>query len=469
MPKQKRTQAAHVGGQAVLSLDLGELTPKQRAFCGSRALYTAYGGARGGGKTHAVRIKAVGGAIRWKNIRILIVRRTYPELQANHIEPLLRLVPREIAEYNATHRAMYFKNGSLIKFGHYGGTISEGEYQGQEYDWIFLDEATQFSQRDFRYLCGLLRGVSDIPKRFYLTCNPGGIGHRWVRRLFIDREFITGSRNSEEDENPDDYVFIPATVEDNTFLTRAAPGYVKMLAQLPENLRRAHRYGDWDALSGTYFPELSEKTHMLDAPFRIPEHWPRYRAIDYGLDMLACGWFAVGEGGQSFLYRELKTPGLIVSEAARRILELTLPGETVTATLAPPDLWNRQKDSGKTMAELFATAGVPLSRTDNSRVQGWLQVKEALAPRRDGPPALLFFPNCRETFSDMRAILSDPENPNDCAKEPHGVTHTCDMVRYFCITRTLSAEPAEAERSDLRGAYGSFMAGGAARDGYLSF
>jgi phage terminase large subunit len=187
--------------------------PKQIEFFQSRALYTAYGGAKGGGKTWAVRVKAVGGAMTYNGIRILIMRRTYPELEENHIRPIIKLVPHEVASYNGSTRIMRFSNGSTIKFGHWSGEVSEQEYQGQEYDWIFIDEATQFTERAFNYLGGCLRGANDFPKRMYLTCNPGGVGHRWVKRLFIDRDYKTDSHNPEENENPDDYNFIFATVE----------------------------------------------------------------------------------------------------------------------------------------------------------------------------------------------------------------------------------------------------------------
>lgn len=453
-------------------IDLGQLTEKQKLFCKSRTLYTAYGGARGGGKTHAVRWKAVAGALRYGGLRVLIIRRTYPELQQNHIEPIIRLVPPAVARYHITLRSMSFYNGSVIKFGHYSGSGSEAEYQGQEYDWIFLDEATQFTEREFRFLGSLLRGVNSFPKRFYLTCNPGGAGHGWVKRLFIDRDYITGRANPEENENPDDYSFIPATVEDNVYLMKASPSYVKMLSSLPENIRRAHRYGDWNALAGTYFPEFSAEKHVV-RPFIIPDHWMRYRAFDYGLDMLACLWFAQDESGRSYLYRELKVPNLIVSGAARAILSRTPPEERIGITFAPPDMWSRQKDTGRTMAEIFMTSGVPIARADSSRVQGWLQVKEALADRADGRPSLLFFSTCTETIRDLEAIRADDKDPNDCATEPHEFTHTCDALRYYCAARTLKTDRPAApgcpdDDEDLQ-TYEAFMTGSEATRAYLEY
>ena len=461
------------GGSA--TVDLGTLNPKQERFYNSTAKYTAYGGARGGGKTHAVRVKAVAGALLYPGIRILIIRRTYSELQHNHIEPILKMIPQpQVGVYNIQLHQIYFTNGSTIIFGHFNSYNSAfQEYQGQEYDWIFIDEATQFTEQEFRLLGGCLRGVNEFPKRMYLTCNPGGVGHRWVKRLFVDRDFKTDCENAEENEDPNDYEFIQATVDDNTALMKSEGGrdYLKQLSQLPENIRAAHRYGDWDGLSGNYFPEFSEGKHTCEA-FPIPRWWRRYRALDYGLDMLACYWFAVDETGRVWCYRELKQKDLVVSDAARMILENTGINEHIDITFAPPDLWSRTKDSGKSMAELFMTNGVPLVKASNNRVQGWLQMKEFLKDSPDGKPGLMFFRNCTGIIEDIQAIQADEKNPNDCAKEPHDITHSNDAIRYFCVSRSLPGEmekvreePDDEPEED----YENTMTGGAATAGYIGY
>ena len=450
--------------------NVGKPNPKQEEFFKSRTLYTAYGGAKGGGKTWAVRVKAVGGALMNPGIRILIMRRTYPELEENHIRPILRLAPKEVSSYNGSSRVMTFKNGSTIKFGHWAGEMSEQEYQGLEFDWIFIDEATQFTERAFNFLGGCLRGVNAFPKRMYLTCNPGGVGHSWVKRLFIDRDFRTDSADPEERENPEDYSFIPATVEDNEALMRSSPGYLRMLANMPESLRAAYRYGDWDSIGGNYFPEFRLGAHTCE-PFRIPEHWRRYRSIDYGLDALACLWWAVDEDGRSWCYREWKKKGLIVRDAAAGIIERTLPGERIEATFAPPDLWARQKDTGRMMAELFAQGGVPLIKADNNRVQGHMLIKDALAIREDGRPGMIFFSSAQETIGDLMAIQADEADPDDCAKEPHERTHTVDSVRYFRVSRVIPADPGDLKEAPefSDGSYDAFMRGGETPEDYFSF
>lgn len=402
-----------------MQVDLGTLNPKQKQFCQSRSRYTAYGGARGGGKTHVLLRKAAGGALTYPGIKILIVRREYPELEQNIILPMQKLIPPEVGSYNGSMRMMFFCNGSIIKFGHYGAGDDQ-EYQGLEFDWIFMEEATQFSESQFRTLGACLRGATKFPRRMYLTCNPGGIGHLWVKRLFVDREYREG-------EKAKDYTFIPATVDDNPQLLEASPEYKQMLDLLPEDVRRAWRYGDWNAMAGTFFPEFRKETHVI-APFvRVPREWKKYRAFDYGLDMFACLWVAVDFEGRAYVYREVQQSGLIVSEAAKLANALTPPEEHIEFTIAPPDMWNRQKDSGRSMAEIFAQNGLGLLKASNNRVQGWMAVKELLKPMKSDTdrPGLLVTENCVGLIRNLPSIQHDEKNPSDCATEPHEITHIC--------------------------------------------
>lgn len=454
-------------GPITAKIDFGELNPKQKQFCQARTRYVAYGGARGGGKSHVLRIKAIGGALTYPGIRILIVRREYPELEQGLIIPMRKMVPGEVAAYNGTMRMFTFVNGSIIKFGHYGAG-DDLEYQGQEYDWIFIDEATQFTESQFRTLGACLRGATKVPRRMYLTCNPGGIGHAWVKRLFVDKEYQDG-------EKEEDYLFIHATIDDNPQLLEGSPEYRQMLDLLPEDVRRAWRYGDWNALAGTYFPEFQKDTHVIEPFYRIPDEWKKYRAFDYGLDMFACLWVAVDFDGRCYVYREVQQKNLIVSEAAQLALSLTPPNERIEFTIAPPDMWNRQKDSGKSMAEIFAQNGVGLIRASNNRVQGWMAEKEMLKPlkNKQDKPGLLVTNDCRGLIRNIMLIQRDEKNPSDCATDPHDITHINDALRYFCITRTLGAESfSKTEDDDIdrrANDYNEEMTGGEMDDGYMAY
>lgn len=409
----------------------------QREFLRARERFIAYGGSRGGGKSYAVRMKATLSALHYPGIRILILRRSYPELYENHIKALRALlVP--YATYRDTDKSITFPNGSLIKFGFCDADSDAERYQGQEYDLIFMDEATHFTEYQFRCLSACLRGANSHPKRFYLTCNPGGVGHGWVKRLFLDRDFSP-------DERPEDFRFIRATVYDNAPLLASDPSYLDRLRALPDDMRRAWLDGDWDLHAGQFFPEFRRAVHVVE-PHPIDPHHRIFRAFDYGLDMLACLWFALDERGHVTVIRELYEPDLIVSRAAERILALS--PEPVTATYAPPDLWNRQKDTGRSMWEIFEENGVRLLRADPNRVQGWMQVKEylALQPRGDGSmsPRLTVFSTCRNLIRTLPALQHDSRNVCDCATEPHEITHLPDALRYFLRSR---ASPPPPERS----------------------
>lgn len=452
------------GGRIALNLGAPNSDP-QRRFFESRVKYTCYGGARGGGKSWCTQRKPVGGCIEYPGIRILIIRRRYEDLENSVIDPIKSLVPDELAVYNETKHLLSFLNGSTIKFGNmdgYGAAVS-GKYQGQEYDWIFMEEATQFTEAEFRGIAACCRGATPFPKRVYLTCNPGGIGHQWVKRLFITRDFLP-------QENPDDYLFLKATVEDNIDLLKGSPDYVNALDLLPEDVRAAHRYGDWDALSGGYFPEFTVKTHVIK-PFPIPGEWAHYRAFDYGLDCFACLWVAVDYHGRCYVYREYAESRLIVSEAATAALTFTPPEEHIEYTIAPPDMWSTQKDTGKTMAQVFTENGLGIVRANNSRVQGWMAVKELLKPMADGKPGLLVFDTCKGLVDDVMAIQHDDKNVSDCAREPHDITHRPDALRYFSQLRTLRPEKTEpAEPQDDRAEdYEDYMAGGEPDESYIGY
>lgn len=427
-------------------MDLGKPNPKQKAFFEAKEKYIAYGGARGGGKSWAVRMKAISGALEYPGLRVLIVRRTYPELEHSIIWPTLATLKKEtppVAVYRAMKRLVEFENGSTIRFGHLAsGNL--GEYLGQEYDWIFLDEATQFTEREFRMMAATLRGTLKVPRRMYLTCNPGGVGHQWVKRLFVDRRY-KGKEKAEE------YRFIPATVEDNKALLEAAPEYLETLEMLPEDIRRGHRYGDWGVFAGQYFSEFDLRRHVAKGVTPQPG-WKLCRGIDYGLDMLACVWFGVDDAGRMYVYREVQEPGLVVSEAAKLILTLTPPGEDILATAAPPDLWSTQKDSGQTMEALFARHGVPLTRVSSARVAGWIGLKERLRDLPDGTPGLVIDESCRGLIENLQALRYSERNPSDCDVKPHAITHICDALRYggqlFCSGGSEESD-GEADRTEL--------------------
>ena len=401
----------------------GVPNPKQAEFFASGAKFTAYGGARGGGKSWALRRKLVAICLRYAGARCLLVRRSYAELKSNHLAAFLNEYG-SFLEYREAEKTIFFPNGSRIIFGFCASDRDILRYQGQEYDVIAIDEATQLSEERFQIFKACLRGVNPCPKRMYLTCNPGGIGHAWVKRLFVDREYREG-------ENPKDYAFIRALVSDNAYLLERDPEYKKQLEGLPTKLREAWLYGRWDVFEGQFFPEFDPSRHVCKKS-EMPRISHYFLAFDYGFDMLAA--LLVGVKGEDvYIVRELCESGLTLGEAATRLVKEFSPYRLMYA-VASPDLWNRRQDSGRSGMEIMqAVTGMPpMIAADNRRIPGWRLVRESLGGAR---PRLHILSDCSELIHSMSSLLCDRVRAEDASSEPHAVTHAPEALRYALMSR----------------------------------
>lgn len=422
-----------------------EITPRQRDFIRAKSGEVLFGGAAGGGKSYGQLVDALIFALRYPQSKQLILRRTLPELDKSLVRCALSLYPQEIFTYKAAKHEGRFKNGSIIDFGYCDAENDVYKYQSAEYDVIRFDELTHFTESMYTYLISRVRGANGYPKQIKSSTNPGGVGHSWVKGRFID----TGKPNEEHLGR----IFIPSKVSDNSFLMKADPGYVKRLEKLSRKDREALLNGNWDIFDGQYFTEWERDLHVME-PFEIPSDWRRYFVMDYGLDMLAGYWIAVDGFGRAYVYREIYESGLIISEAAKKISSATT--EKLYASIAPPDLWNRRQDTGKSAAEIFSENGVPLIAAKNERVQGWYNLKEWLSPRRDETGSrcayLRIFSNCINLIRTLPAVTVDSINPNDVAKTPHELTHAPDAIRYFVAGRPIPAEKVR-DRDEITPAY----------------
>lgn len=426
------------------------LYPKQLEFFKETATYNGYGGARGGGKSFCLRPKAIQLALKFPGINILFVRRTLRELEENHL-PYFEKELSGVCSYDRKKYLFKFPNGSRLRFGYVNTENDMDAYQGQSIDAIFMDEATHFTYKMFMKFTECLR-LSDTIKealgqgktfkpRMYLTANPGNVGHYWFKRLFIDKRY-------EGDEKPEDYRFVQSLVFDNEFILEHDPAYIKRLEALPEKERQAMLYGDWDSFEGQFFEEFDENIHTFDPnevciggetkAFELEPNWRIYRARDYGLDMTAVLWCALDEDGTFWIYREFGKSNLPVSASGERINALTTEHEIIYSDIAPPDLWNRNQQTGKSAADILRRdCNQRLTKGNNDRETGWLMVKELLRVNNaTGRPYLQISKNCKQLIEALRLIQHDEKNPNDCAKEPHNLTHFPDALRYLCASYT---------------------------------
>jgi hypothetical protein len=418
---------------------------QERFFCATTK-HIGFGGARGGGKSWAVRTKALLLCLRYEGIKILIVRRTYPELMNNHIV-IMRDDLRPLADYNDRDKVLRFHNSSTITFSYCASDKDLGRLQGLEFDVIFFDEATQLSEYQMKIVTASLRGVNDFPKRVYYTCNPGGQGHGYIKRIFIDKRYEKG-------EDPADYTFIQSLVTDNKILMEKQPDYIKQLEALPPKLRDAWLYGKWDIFEGQFFEEFRDDpdryadrvfTHVIE-PFEIPDSWKIYRSFDWGYNRpFSCGWWAVDHDGVAYrileLYgcRETPNEGLKwhppkVFEEIHRIENehRWLKGKHILG-IADPAIWDAE--TGKSIAEVAASYGVYFQPGDNKRIPGWMQVHYRLSFDENGYPMMYVFSNCKAFIRTLPLLRYDDTRPEDL--DTDGEDHVADEVRYFCMSRPI--------------------------------
>ena len=438
---------------------------KQKLFLTADTMHIGFGGARGGGKSWSVRTKAKLLALNYAGIKILIVRRTFPELVNNHIE-FLRTELFGIAKYTENKKVFTFANGSTIKFGYCNNDKDLDQYQGAEYDVIFLDEATQLQEMWIKKITACVRGVNAFPKRIYYTCNPGGASHGYFKRLFIDKSY-------EDGERAEDYSFIQSLVTDNKALMASQPDYIKQLEALPPKLREAWLYGRWDIFEGQFFedfrttPDIQKCadagitpeealqqhrwTHVIE-PFDLnvgeKRGWNIMRSYDFGYNKpFSLGYWAVDYDGVLYRIMEMygctQTPDEGVKwspdEQFRRISEFErqhpwLKGRKIVDSVADPAIWDQSR--GESIAETAARYGIYFTPGDNNRIPGWMQVHYRLQFDENGYSRMYVFNNCKAFIRTMPLQMYSETHPEDLDTKLED--HCPDEVRYMCMSRPIS-------------------------------
>ena len=442
--------------------------PKQDLFLKATQRHVGFGGARGGGKSWAVRTKAILLGFKYPGIKMLIIRKSYPEIVKNHIEPLMAIL-YGVCKYNKTEKIIYFPNGSQIICGYCKDDTSVDQYQGQEYDVIFFDEATQLKEQWIKKIAASCRGANDFPKRIYYTCNPGGQGHGYIKRIFIDRKF-------EINENPDDYVFIQSLVTDNKVLMEKDPEYVRFLENLPPTIREAWLNGRWDVFEGAFFEEfrtspdpqmcaehdisvedaLKERvwTHVIE-PFDIPRNWKVYHSYDWGYGKpFSCDWWAMDFDENLYLILQLygctgvPNEGLKWSneEQFKEIHNIEsshkwLMGRKIYGP-ADPSIWDGSR--GVSAAEIADKNGVYFEPGVNDRIPGWMQVRERMKFDENGYPKIYFFNTCKDAIRTIPLMMFDEHKIEDMDSDLED--HFCDSMRYMCMSRPVAPREIVVEK-----------------------
>ena len=310
--------------------------------------------------------------------------------------------------------------------------------------WVWLEEAYELdTEEDFQTLDESIRGElpegSGLWKQITLTYNPW-INSHWTKTRFFDKQ------------DPDAFT-LTTTYRCNEWLDDSDRKLIESLNDKSSPAYDPERYlvvglGEYGIPGGAYFDEFRKDVHVID-PFQIPSDWRRYVTIDYGLDMFACYWIAVDWHNKAYVYREIYKSGVLISDAAKLLKEKN-GNDKIYSYSAPPDLWNRQRETGMSTAEIFMQNGIPLTKASNNRIQGWYNLKEWLKPYKNEQgittAPLTFFKNCVNIIRCLPQVQCDEKDPNDVANEPHELTHSVDAVRYWTASRPRGGKEAEAER-----------------------
>ena len=465
-----------------------ELTPKQGEVLASNCTEILYGGAAASGKSYLARALSILWALEIPGINIFLFRRIYADLVINHLEGPQGLRAMLAAWCNAKHPRspliggrlcdivdgeVRFWNGSKIFLCHLQHQKDLTKYYGPEFHVLILEEATQFSE----YMIRFLRSRMRIPKalkipdkylkpqsewkspyepdyyfpRMLMTSNPGGVGHAYLKKGFIDSALPFVPHKAPDEDGGHTRVYIPARVDDNPFVNREE---VKAnLAGLPPQLVEALLSGNWNAVIGAFFPEVDKSIHVIKS-FPIPAHWSRLMSMDWGAcgegDPFACTWAAVSDGtlpqyprGSLIVYREWSGHGLpktTASAVADGIVSREHHDGKIVQRVAGGDIMEN-RGHGQSIFEIFAENGVVFSRADNRRESGWMQVRERLVGK-NGIPAIYWFEEASGMLESIGNLQHDANDPSDCAA---GDDHQGDSLRYLLMARPWVREAPKSE------------------------
>lgn len=435
-----------------------------------------FGGARGGGKTDGVLGKwAIKDQRYGEAFNAMMFRRTTVSAE-DAIERSKQIYGPLGGKFNASKLRWVMPNGGHVGFGYLDKIQDAQEWQGRNLTDAWIEEAGQFpNPKPIDRMQGVLRSAQGIPTQMVLTANPGGAGQHWVANRyklfpFPERAFVIDRLL------PNGHHFlvavIPSRITDNKILLDSDPQYIDRLYQVgSEQLVKAWLEGDWSAVEGAYFDCWSTQKHVVP-PFDIPSDWLRFRSMDWGYAApFSVGWWAVaaddtptarlsaepaagldsGSLGENLViprgamvrYREWygaddKGEGLRLTaeEVAVGIRERD-EKETFAYSVLDPAAFAH--DSGPSIAERMAGAGVLFRRADNKRIAtrggaigGWDQMRSRLKGT-DGIPRMFFFNTCRDSIRTIPVLQHDLDKPEDLDTDQED--HAADEVRYACMSR----------------------------------
>lgn len=458
------------------------LHPKQGYAYGSEANEILYGGAAGGGKSHLKRAIAIHGCVGVPGLQVYLFRRLSDDLYKNHMEGaggffamLKDGMAAGYVAYNDSKRYIKFWNGSKIWLCHCQHEKDRFKYQGAEIHMLLIDELTHFTDKIYRYLRARTRiGELAIPEGYtrklpYILCgtNPGGIGHNWVKRTFVDMKPAYQIHRTVKQEGGKLRQFIPALLSDNPSMAANDPDYADTLSGLGDPaLVKAMLEGDWNIVAGGALDDVWHKEHCIKPRFKVPESWRVDRSFDWGsTHPFSVGWWAEADGSEATMpdgskfcppsgsiirvaewygTKEVGTnEGLKMAagDIAQGIVDiekdLKKEGWIVAPVKAGPadnQIGDVREADTPTIKDKMAKKGIRWKESDKSpgsRKIGLDLLRERLAESaKEYPeePCIYFMQHCMAAISTLPVLPRDEKKPDDV--DTNSEDHVYDEVRY---------------------------------------
>jgi len=428
-------------------------SPKQIEFINEsdRVKFVMYGGAKGGGKSYIIRWALVRMLVKWAmeghhKVRVGLFCENYPALKDRQITKIKQEFPDWLGKLSDSN----IEGMSFVLKPEFGGGIialrnldDPSKYASSEFAAIAIDELTKNRRPVFDQIRSIMRWPGIENTKFIAGTNPGEIGHDWVKKLFVDRQF------TEEDPLPEQVAFVKSLPTDNP---HNAMSYIEELKRLPEKLRKAYMEGSWDVFEGQYFSEWNQDVHVIKS-FEIPEHWIRLRSIDPSgrSGVTSCHWYALSTNGEVYVYREYFETGKDVDEHARAIAMLS-EGEYYPYTCIDTSAFS-QLGMPETTAEVFQRYGVEgLIPSMKNRIMGWDMVHQYLRWDKNTEPKLKVFDVCPDMIRTIPLAIHDKNKPEDVQSVYSGAEHqdALDDLRYLLQTLREQSSPKTLTAAEKR-------------------
>ena len=379
-------------------------------------------------------------------VQVMLACEDYPSLKDRQLTRIAREFPEWLGKSYSDHKDY---GRCFIFCAEYGNGVicfrnldDASKYQSAEFAAIAVDELTKNGYQVFTDLRMRLRwsGLTDDECLFFGGTNPGGIGHGFVKALWIDKIY------PQEFREPTDFsrkfAFIPSKAEDNPHLDES---YWMMLNTLPVHQRAAFRDGSWDTFVGQAFQEWSRVHHVVKR-VPVPEGAPLFMTFDWGFGApFSIGWWWIDADGRLFRFSEWYgwsgTPnhGLRLADteiAAGIIKREQAMGYNVSENisgvvihnphiirLCDPTCFNSKPDwkgggQGPSTAEEFRKAGLVLRPGDPKRTLKFRQFHQRLmvpdvTDEVTVKPMMQIYDNCIHFIRTVPDMVVNPNNPED--------------------------------------------------------